>query len=65
MRTIRYHFRWEVRPDPDVLNAIEVLIPTGGTTPIINMEFVKQQHLSDREIEASEEAVLRKIAIIE
>jgi len=61
--THSFHFRWPVKQvDP---TTVEMTVPRGGGLPILNPDFVAECKLSDGEIDAAEDAVIRKVAIIE
>lgn len=64
MRNIPIKFRWPLKQTGPKEIVIEV--PTGPNgAPILSMEFIKQEQLTDREIDVAENQVLRAIAIIE
>lgn len=62
-RSIRFAFRWPIeQTGPD---EVEVKVPIGNGPPMISSDFAHFHRLSDGELDAAENAVLRAIAIIE
>lgn len=61
--THQFHFRWPVRQlDP---MTVEMTVERGEGPGILNMEFCRDMGLSDGEVDAAENAVIREIAIID
>ena len=56
-------FRWPVTQTG--LDSVEVVVPTGTGSPILDPRFCEHFHLTDSEVEKCEHKVIRLIAIVE
>lgn len=61
-RRIQVKFRWNYEPKTE--DTVEVIIPVGGDMPVIAPEFAKEMQLSDAEVDAAVDAVIRETMIV-